>query len=109
MKTAFDIRKEKQDAREQRKADRLAKQEARAEKQRITKLSAKKMTPAQVKNVLNKIDPDGKFSAKKVKALTKRISQLGGLRPAVISNRLRARKAQVDMIEAIFEQVATKK
>lgn len=105
MKTASEIRQEKIAKREARKAEREAKQEARKEKQRIAKLPAKKFTPIMVKNVLKKIDPDEKFSAKKNIAVGKRIKQIGSLKPGVISNRLRARQAQVDMIRAIFEEV----
>lgn len=108
MKTAREIREEKQAVREAKREAREAKKLARQEKLRIQKLPAKKMTPSMIKAVISKIDPEGKFSDKKAKAMTARIKQLGELKPGVIANRLRARKAQVAMIEAIFETVTTK-
>jgi hypothetical protein len=98
-------REEKKAEREQKKQARLEKKELREAKLRIQKLPAKKMTPAQVKTVLTIIDPDEKFSAKKTKSVSARIKQIGDLKPGVISNRLRARQAQVNMIQAIFTVV----
>lgn len=105
MQSTFEKKQAKAAERAAKKEAREQKKEARLEKLRIMKLPAKKVTPQLIKQVLEAIDPDSKFSEKKVKAVTARIKQIASLKPGVIANRLRARKVQVEMIAAIFEAV----